>query len=241
MTFDDFRRRAEEIFASIPDEYREGVDGLEAVRKTVPHPSLPDVFTLGECLSESYPSDFGGAGEIRSRVVLYYGSFLALSRLSDDWDWEDELFETITHEVRHHLEHLAVDDTLEEMDFAEDQNFARREGEEFDPFYFRSGERIAPNVFRVDGDVFVEQPVDERAFERDRRVRLTYEGEELELAGPEDLGDVHYVKVDDFDPGGGGELLVVLVRRRSAGEWVRGLLGGGKLKVLETSAQRLRG
>ena len=66
------------------------MDGLEVSRKTVPHPDLPEIYTLGECLSDFYPSDYGGAGEVRSRVVLYYGSFLQLSRSHDDWDWEDD-------------------------------------------------------------------------------------------------------------------------------------------------------
>src|SRR5690606_26556052 len=105
---------------------------IEVTRQTVLHPTLPDVFTLGECLSEHYPSEFGG-GEIRSRIHLYYGSFLELSRQEEEWDWEEEIFETITHEIRHHLEHLADDDALVEADIADDHNFARREGQPFDP------------------------------------------------------------------------------------------------------------
>ena len=31
--------------------------------------------------------------------MLYYGSFLELSRIDAEWDWEGELFETVTHEV----------------------------------------------------------------------------------------------------------------------------------------------
>src|SRR5699024_8517935 len=103
----DFERRAQEIFDEIPPEYREGVDGLAVYPDSVPHPSLPGIYTLGECRSEFYPSEYGGAGEVRSIVVLFHGSFRELAATDDEWEWEEELFETITHEVRHHLESLA--------------------------------------------------------------------------------------------------------------------------------------
>src|SRR5690606_19283644 len=140
--FEEFQRRAREIFDTVPESFKEGVDDLEVTRRTVSHPSLRGVFTLGECLSESYPSEFGGAGEVRRRVVLLCGRFLELCRTDEDWEWEEELRETILHEIRHPLEHLAAEEELEERDYAEDQNFARREGERFDPFFFRLGEPV---------------------------------------------------------------------------------------------------
>ena len=36
-----------------------------------------------------------------------------------------------------------------ELDRAEDQNFARREGVPFDPFFFRDGEAIEPGAYEV--------------------------------------------------------------------------------------------
>ena len=233
MTYQQFEARAWQIFSGIPPEYREGVDGLEVSRATVPHPSLPEVFTLGECKSEFYPSEYGGAGEVRSVVALYYGSFLELSRRDEEWSWEDELWETVTHEVRHHLESLASEDDLEEMDYAEDQNFARREGEPFDPFFFRSGDPLPGDAWAVDGDVFVEWPVDRRGFEAAPEIVVPWGGRELRFPRPERLGDVHLVTVGDTDDGR-GELVVVLVRRRGPWEWVRGLLRSERLEVLET-------
>ena len=88
-------------------------------------PSLPDVYTLGECVTESYPSDFGGPETTRSVVVLYYGSFFRVSRQDDAFDWEVELWETLTHELQHHLESLAADDSLIDMDYAADENYRR--------------------------------------------------------------------------------------------------------------------
>ena len=160
MDFATFERRAKELYAEVPEDFRGGIDGLEVSRATEPHPTLPDVYTLGECLTEQYPSEFGGAGEVRSIVVLYYGSFLALSRIDEEFDWEAELYETLTHEIRHHLESLASEDELEEIDYAEDQNFARREGERFDPYFYRSGKRWGDREWEVDGDFFLEVPVE---------------------------------------------------------------------------------
>lgn len=240
MDFVTFRRRAHEIFDGIPPEYREGVDGLEVTRSAPPHPSLPDVFTLGECKSEYYPSEFGGAGEVRSIVVLHYGSFLALSRMDEGWDWEDELWETVTHEIRHHLESLASEDALEEIDYAEDQNFARREGESFDPFFFRSGEKRAPGVFEVDRDLFVEREVDARRFGGPEPLTVTWPGGEVSVPWPERLGDVHFVRVSGAgeEP---GELFVVLIRRRGAWASLRALLANAPLEVLESEAEPAEG
>ena len=126
MDFRTFRSIATEAYEALPPEFRAGIDGLEVSRDTVAHPSLPEVYTLGECLTEEYPSEYGGVGEVRSVVVLYHGSFRALSRLEAGFDWEAEIWETVTHEVRHHLESRAADDALEETDYAEYQNFALR-------------------------------------------------------------------------------------------------------------------
>jgi hypothetical protein len=241
MTFEEFSTRAQQIFEEIPADYKAGVDGLEATRRTVLHPTLPDVYTLGECLSEFYPSDFGGPGEVRSRVVLYYGSFLELSRSREGWSWEDELWETITHEVRHHLEHLASEDALDEMDYAEDQNFARREGERFDPFFFRAGERIAPGIFEVDGDLFIEMEIGEAAIEQTNELMIPWQDGTLRISRPDALGDVHFLRVTDVRPGSGGDLFIVLVRKRGAAEWLRGLFSQVPLRVLESEAAAQRG
>ncbi|MBU4533152.1 MAG: metallopeptidase family protein [Firmicutes bacterium] len=44
-------------------------------------------------------------------IVFYYGSFAALLGNAEPVVWEEELRETVWHELRHHLESLAgVDD-----------------------------------------------------------------------------------------------------------------------------------
>lgn len=239
LDFHEFQRVAGAMFESIPPEYREGVDGLEVERGTVEHPSLPEIYTLGECRTETYPSEFGGPGEVRSFVVLFYGSFLALSRRRDDWDWEEELWETITHEVRHHLESLAIDDSLEEMDYAEDQNFARREGEAFDPFFFRSAPVREEGVRELDGDLFLELPLTAAELQATPEIRFRYDGASWAAGRPERLGDVHFLRLDGVveEP---AEFHLVLVRRRGPLEWVRDLVRRAQLEVIQSEGRAER-
>jgi len=155
VTFDEFEQRAWLEWERIPAEFRHGIDGLTIDRSALPHESLPDVFTLGECVTEGYPSDFGGPDTTRSVVVLYYGSFFRLSRQDDEFDWEVELWETLTHELQHHLESLADDDSLVDMDYAADENYKRHQGQPFDPFFFRLG--VPAEAWRrVEDEFFLE-------------------------------------------------------------------------------------
>jgi predicted Zn-dependent protease with MMP-like domain len=237
MTFDQFNALAHQIFAEVPDEYKRGVDGLEVTRRTVLHPTLPEVYTMGECLSEFYPSEFGGPGEVRSRVVLYYGSFLAVARGEEDWNWDDEIWETITHEIKHHLEHLASEDALEETDYAEDQNFARREGEPFDPFFYQKGERVENDVYAIDGDLFVVVQRGVVGRREDGPIELEFLGKSLRIRPPVEAADVAYLRVPDPPVDmGPGELFVVLVRKRSLMGWLRGLLNSSRMVVHQSEA-----
>lgn len=236
-TFEEFGERARAVYAEIPDDYREGVDGLDVTRRTVLHPTLPEVYTLGECLSDFYPSEFGGPGEVRSRVVLYYGSFLALSRSEGDWDWDDEIWETITHEVKHHLEHLASENALEELDFAEDQNFARREGTGFDPLFFRSGEVLAPGIYTADRDVFIEVEVDGRGGGQPLAIEVPFHAAGFQITLPADLGDIHFLRVTDPPFTVAGELFVVAVRRRGPFDWLRALMRAEPPRILESDVE----
>ncbi|MEJ2503355.1 MAG: metallopeptidase family protein, partial [Gemmatimonadota bacterium] len=155
MRFVELQQEAARVWDEIPEDYRSGVDGLVIERKAQAHPSLPDIYTLGECLTESYPSDWGGPDTTRSVLVLYYGSFRRLSELDPEFDWEYEIWETVTHELRHHLESLAAEDALEDVDYAMDENFQRLQGDTFDPEFYRYGEPLAPGVFAAERDIFI--------------------------------------------------------------------------------------
>ena len=154
MRFDDFRSLVARLERDIPPEFEGGVVGVEVSPKTVPHPLVADVYTLGECI----PLEWSGSGaDLQSRIVLYHGSFQALARLdAGDFDWRAEAWETLTHELRHHLEWRANVAALEAYDWAGEQNFARHEHQAFDAVFYRSGEPLAPGVWKVDDDVFLE-------------------------------------------------------------------------------------
>ncbi|MEJ2185111.1 MAG: metallopeptidase family protein [Gemmatimonadota bacterium] len=168
MDFKEFERRARRVWDEIPAEFREGVDGLVVERDPEPHPTLPGTYTLGECVTEAYPSEYDGPDNVRSIVVLYYGSFRGVAADDPEFDWAYEIWETVTHEIRHHLESLADEDDLEEVDYAADENFKRLAGRPFDPEFYRSGEQTAPGIFEVEQDVFMEitYPADAEPRER---------------------------------------------------------------------------
>ena len=147
----------ERLARDVPAEFRDGIVTIEASPKTVPHPVRADIYTLGECI----PLEWSGSGaDLQSRVVLYHGSFQALTGLGE-FEWRAEAWETLTHELRHHLEWRANVAALEAYDWAAEQNFARHEGEAFDAVFYRSGERLAEGIWKVDDDVFIEASPDD--------------------------------------------------------------------------------
>lgn len=222
MKLADFERLAWQHWKRIPERYQAGVDGLVVERGALPHPTLPEVYTLGECLTESYPSDFGGPDTIRSAVVLYYGSFRALSRLDPEFDWSDELWETLTHELKHHLETLADEDALGRLDYAADENFKRVEGEPFAPLFYRSGDQVVKRVYRIETDFFIEQEYDA---EPAPFVAFDWHGVRYQVARPPELGDVCFLTVvDGVEEWPPGELCLVLLRRRGLAAGLRALL-----------------
>jgi zinicin-like metallopeptidase len=153
VRFDEFRSLVERLEREIPPEFTGGVVTVDVSPKTIPHPVHGDVYTLGECV----PLEWSGSGaDLQSRVILYYGSFACLARLGD-FHWREEVWETLTHELRHHLEWRANVDALAAYDWAAEENFKRHEGQPFDPVFYRSGEELAPGVYKVDDDVFMER------------------------------------------------------------------------------------
>lgn len=177
MRLDDFRALVQRLAKDIPPEFQGGVVEIEVSPKTVPHPLRGDVYTLGECI----PLEWSGSGAgLQSRVVLYHGSFQALSRLGD-FDWREEAWETLTHELRHHLEWQADVASLEAYDWAAEQNFARHEGDPFDPVFYRNGEAVAERVFKVDDDVFIEW---EPGAGIGERVEVTWHGRRYAMPAP---------------------------------------------------------
>ena len=232
MRFRDFEQLARAMWLDIPDDYKEGVDGVVVKRDPLPHPTLPDIYTLGECATEAYPSDFGGPDTIRSVVLLHHGSFQRLSELDPDFDWEEELWETLTHELRHHLESLADEDALGGVDYAADENFKRFDGQPFDPWFYRSGEERAAGVWQVEREFFIEREEDD-AERRSEWVEFPWRGVTRRVRRPTDPGDVCFLFIEEGLETDGAAVTVVLVRRRGFGEVVRGIFSKRELVVVE--------
>lgn len=154
MHLESFRSMVRRMADEIPDKYMDGIVAIEVSPKAVPHPISAGVYTLGECVPVH-----GDSHETVSRVVLYHGSFQALAAGPSDFDWRAEAWDTLMHELRHHLEWRADTARLEEYDWAAEQNFLRHEGKSFDPLFYHSGEEVARNVYGVDDDVFFERVV----------------------------------------------------------------------------------
>ena len=215
MRLDDFRSLVERLLKEVPSSYLDGVVAVEVSPKTVPHPVRADIYTLGECV----PLEWSGSGaDLQSRVVLYHGSFAALARFAPEFEWRHETWETLSHELRHHLEWRANVEALEAYDWAAEQNFARQEGEAFDPAFYRSGEVLAPGVYKVDDDVFVEGEAGNPKGLPDGRgewATFIWHGTSYRVALPRNVKRPVFVSVDGLAEPPPGEVVVVVRRKPS--------------------------
>jgi hypothetical protein len=231
MRFSDFESMVRRLSQEVPASFFEGVAEVVVSPRTVPHPARPEVFTLGECIP--IPAAEGAAShETQSRIVLYHGSFLALSRIQEDFDWRAEAWETLTHELRHHLEWRARAPDLENFDWAVEQNFARHEGEAFDPAFYLEGQSLGPDQYRVDEDIFLDRVVDQLPSEVD----IEWAGQTYSVPIPPDAALPCFVELSGVAAPPTGELVLVL--RRRAG--LLDLFRPAKVSAARARAQRSR-
>ena len=125
MSYAAFEAMVAAMVEEIPDAFLRGLQGVHVIEEAKPEEGYVDVWRLGEYLDPG-PEDFLGAGEGLGRhVALYYGSFVAVGEGDPSFDWEDEAWETLTHELRHHVESLAGDGRLIEQDLLDAEGFER--------------------------------------------------------------------------------------------------------------------
>lgn len=234
MSFAEFEDRAAHEWSRIPDEFKAGVDAFVVSRDARAHARADGVYTLGECVTESYPSDFGGPDTIRSELRLYYGSFRRLAADDAGFDWDGEIWETLTHELKHHLESLASRDDLEDLDAAMEENFKRLDGERFEPLFYRSGVIEAEGRFRLDDTVFVET-----TGPRDRPFTFEFQGDHFAIEIPESEADVLFLTVEGLDEYP-DEVIVVSLRPRSAAVRLLAILRRKPGSVAEMNATVFR-
>lgn len=115
LTFDQAGDRLDELMEAFPPALFEGLNGgVNLLEDAVPDREFPagEMYILGE-----YCDDLLGR-----YINLYYGSFAALAE-KEDWteqDWTDELRQTLSHELTHHMEgrsglHALDDKDAEQM------------------------------------------------------------------------------------------------------------------------------
>lgn len=193
------------MWHEIPADAREGVDGLTIEPEAASHPDFNWVYTMGECLTEAWPSGAGGDGDVRSELVLYHGSFRALAEEDPDFDWEGELWETILHELLHHRESAAGEAGLDEVDWAHEQNLRRLAGEPFDPDFCRAVPSGPDGVVKLESELFVESVIPENADE----AAFEWRGRRYAVEAPV-YANRAFVEVPNL---AGGRLCVIIRRR----------------------------
>jgi hypothetical protein len=123
MTYAEFVNLVERLWDEIPEAFKKGLQGVHVLPKAKPEPGLEGVWRLGEYLDPGSPSAFRGFEGLGRHIALYYGSFLQVA--GPGFDWEGEVWETLLHELRHHLESLAGRDDLVREDLRRLAEFRR--------------------------------------------------------------------------------------------------------------------
>lgn len=208
MRLADFEAMVRRLSSEVPADFFEGIAEVVVSPRAVPDPDRKEVFTLGECIS--LPVELGSGVEgLQSRIVLYYGSFVALAGMQGEFDWRLEAWETLTHELRHHLEWRARAPDLEEFDWAVEHNFARQDQESFDPTFFLSGQLQEDGNYWVEDDVFIDQVVGSIP----PAVTFVWQGRSYRVVLPENVELPCFLTVDGVADPPPGDLVVVLRRR----------------------------
>lgn len=207
MDLADFEAMLREMCEEIPREYFDGVTEVVASPRARPHPDTADVFTLGECIP--LPLADGDPESVQSRIVLYHGSFRALAETDPGFEWSAEAWETLTHELRHHLEWRAQRDDLGALDDVMESNFRRHAGEPFDPLFYLEGIARGGGWYEVGDDWFHD------VLGRGPPTRIAFEwrGTAYEVEVPVEPALPAYLVVEDGIPDPPDGELILVVRR----------------------------
>lgn len=111
MDIDHFTRLADEMMEVVPAPLLEGLSGGVVVRPEARRgpEDPPGVYRLGEYVNDEWLGAF---------IVLYHGSFRKVLAGQPPEVWEQELWETLRHELRHHIETRAGVSDLDREDQA---------------------------------------------------------------------------------------------------------------------------
>lgn len=128
LTFEQVGELLDRLAEPFPEALFEGLNGgVNLLEEAVPDPEFPkgEMYILGE-----YCDDLLGR-----YINLYYGSFAALAE-AEDWtldDWAEELRQTLSHELTHHMETRGGLHALDDKDRAELAAWRERYGKDPGP------------------------------------------------------------------------------------------------------------
>lgn len=108
MQYETFEAIFHEALEEFPAEFLHGITGIFCRREAKRDPDVPGMLRLGE-----YIRDPHGMGD---HVAIYYGSFLRVYGPLPRDEMRKRVFDTIGHEILHHLEHRAGIDDLGDED-----------------------------------------------------------------------------------------------------------------------------
>lgn len=167
MDFETFEQRCLAVWASIPTPFKEGVTAFVVDRGAFEKEEFEEGWCYGLCESDPV-HDLLPDGPVCSRISVFHGSFVEIERLhredGEPFDWDEEIVETIRHELQHHLEWRAGEDGLGDEDELQDDNERRLSGLPFTPGFHRWGVSLGDHAWLGDATLFVEQAVSKRAW-----------------------------------------------------------------------------
>lgn len=132
MTFPDFRDLISSLLDELPPKALEGLQGVHVFEHVKADPHEPGLVRMGEYLDPGRDSFFAAHSHLGRHVAIYYGSFVAVAAGNPNFDWEAETWETLTHEIQHHVESRAGERGLIEWDIERLEAYRKKKRAEKD-------------------------------------------------------------------------------------------------------------
>ena len=107
-TLEEFAEMLDKAIENIPERFIRSLTGgfnLEENKKRD-----GDYYIMGEYIEDGFLGCF---------IMFYYGSFKALLADEPSPVWEEEILDTVLHELQHHLESMAGRDDLAQKEMEE--------------------------------------------------------------------------------------------------------------------------
>jgi hypothetical protein len=122
LSLSEFCSLTEEITAQIPEKFKQGLGGINVISTESQDDQLENVYALGHY--------FRGGG-LEPYINIYYGSFRKIFHGLSKEQLYDKIWETVTHEIRHHLEENAGISDLKNFDEEQKFYFLIKDNKEF--------------------------------------------------------------------------------------------------------------